>query len=229
MESTTYDQGISREVFLTNLAASTLLTPEEIELAAAGSPDADGIALAHALVKAGLLTEYQMDAIGQGRQAELRIGNYHVLDKSIMSESAADSLKHELSQIEAEHPEMRRALEDGDDMHVGSEVMNPRLHIAMHEIVANQIWDDDPPEMWQTAQRLTAAGHPRHDVLHMLASVVSDQVWGTLTQGSPFDIERMRLELAALPEGWEVRGEEWSVERSRNRAEQRAAERRRRS
>jgi Domain of unknown function (DUF1841) len=131
--------------------------------------------------------------------------------------------------IEAEHPEMRRALEDGHDMHVGSEVMNPRLHIAMHEIVANQIWDDDPPEMWQTAQRLAAAGHPRHDVLHMLASVVSDQVWGTLSQGSPFDIERMRLELAALPAGWEVRGEEWSVERSRNRAERRAAERRRRS
>ena len=32
--------------------------------------------------------------------------NYHVLDKSIMSEAAADSLKHELSQIEAEHPDL---------------------------------------------------------------------------------------------------------------------------
>src|SRR5437868_13600469 len=32
--------------------------------------------------------------------------NYHVLNKSIMSEAAADSLKHELSQIEAEHPEL---------------------------------------------------------------------------------------------------------------------------
>ncbi|MEK7059559.1 MAG: NAD-dependent DNA ligase LigA [Patescibacteria group bacterium] len=31
---------------------------------------------------------------------------YHVLDKSIMSEAAADSLKHELSQLEAEHPEL---------------------------------------------------------------------------------------------------------------------------
>jgi len=30
--------------------------------------------------------------------------NYHVLDKSIMSEAAADSLKHELSQLEAEYP-----------------------------------------------------------------------------------------------------------------------------
>ncbi len=31
---------------------------------------------------------------------------YHVLDRSIMSEEAADSLKHELSQLETEHPEL---------------------------------------------------------------------------------------------------------------------------
>lgn len=32
--------------------------------------------------------------------------HYHVLDESIMSEAAADSLKHELSQLESEHPEL---------------------------------------------------------------------------------------------------------------------------
>src|SRR3990167_5283752 len=32
--------------------------------------------------------------------------NYHVLDKSIMSEPAADSLKHELSELEAKHPQL---------------------------------------------------------------------------------------------------------------------------
>ncbi len=32
--------------------------------------------------------------------------NYHVLNKSIMTEAAADSLKHELTQIETEHPEL---------------------------------------------------------------------------------------------------------------------------
>jgi DNA ligase (NAD+) len=31
---------------------------------------------------------------------------YHVLDESTMSEAAADSLKHELSQIEATYPEL---------------------------------------------------------------------------------------------------------------------------
>lgn len=32
--------------------------------------------------------------------------HYHVLDKSIMSEAAADSLKHELAQLESENPEL---------------------------------------------------------------------------------------------------------------------------
>lgn len=32
--------------------------------------------------------------------------HYHVLDESIMTEAAADSLKHELSQLEAEYPEL---------------------------------------------------------------------------------------------------------------------------
>lgn len=32
--------------------------------------------------------------------------NYHVLNKSIMSEAAADSLKHELSQLETDYPEL---------------------------------------------------------------------------------------------------------------------------
>ena len=32
--------------------------------------------------------------------------HYHVLDESIMSEAAADSLKHELSQLEAQYPDL---------------------------------------------------------------------------------------------------------------------------
>jgi DNA ligase (NAD+) len=32
--------------------------------------------------------------------------HYHVLDESTMSEAAADSLKHELTQIETEFPEL---------------------------------------------------------------------------------------------------------------------------
>ncbi len=53
--------------------------------------------------------------------------------------------------IEAEHPELHAALRaEIDEIDRSGEPMSPRLHIAMHEIVANQLWDDDPPEAWET-------------------------------------------------------------------------------
>lgn len=72
--------------------------------------------------------------------------------------------------IEAEHPEYAAALEDDREV-IGPDgsTMQPRLHIAVHEVVANRLWADDPPELWQTAKRLSAAGYDRHEVLHMLA------------------------------------------------------------
>jgi len=129
--------------------------------------------------------------------------------------------------IEAEHPEFRGAIEDDvREIHTGGRVVSPNLHIAMHEIVANQLWADEPPEVWQTAQRLTAAGYDRHEVLHMLGSVVAEEVWRSLA-GDAHDIERMRSEFAALPESWESQRDEVPLERTRNRAERRAEERRR--
>jgi hypothetical protein len=76
--------------------------------------------------------------------------------------------------IEAEHPGLKEALDKGiDEVHRGTEAMSPGLHMAMHEIVTNQLRADNPPEMWETAQRLTASGYARHEVLHMLGSVSS--------------------------------------------------------
>ena len=130
--------------------------------------------------------------------------------------------------IEADHPELHKALVEGaEEVRQGSRVVNPRLHISMHEVVANQLWADDPPDVWRTARRLTAAGYERHDVLHMLASVVSDEVWQIMTDKTPADLARMSTRLAALPGSWEELREDVPTERARNRAERRAEERRR--
>jgi hypothetical protein len=131
--------------------------------------------------------------------------------------------------IEAEHPELHNALEaDRTEIHVDGAAMSPRLHITMHEVVANQIWDDDPPETWQTAQRLLEAGYDRHEVLHMLASVISGDVYGMLKEGRPHDPDKTRAALDALPESWEQQRAAIPAERHLNRAERRAAQRRHR-
>lgn len=74
------------------------------------------------------------------------------------------------AEIEAEHPAFADALHAREESLIAGEPMNPRLHIAMHEIVTNQLWADDEPEVWTTVQRLTQLGYDRHVVLHMIAS-----------------------------------------------------------
>jgi hypothetical protein len=152
-------------------------------------------------------------------------GQWGDIDPSLLDPADEDDRR---MLIEAEHPEFRRALDDDvREIHAGGTVMSPRLHIAMHEIVANQLSADEPPEVWRTARRLTSAGYDRHEILHMLGSVVSGEVWRVMS-GDLHDIERVRAELAALPESWEGLRDEVPLERSRNRADRRAEERRRR-
>jgi hypothetical protein len=130
--------------------------------------------------------------------------------------------------IEAEHPELGLALRRGTkEVHVGGTTVNPVLHIAMHEIVANQLWNDEPPEAWATVQRLLADGYERHEILHMLASVVSAEVFGVSNQ-RPANMERLRTALAALPSSWEQQRTEIPSQRHMNRAERRQAAARRR-
>ncbi|MGH8823704.1 MAG: DUF1841 family protein, partial [Jiangellaceae bacterium] len=102
--------------------------------------------------------------------------------------------------IEGEHPEYHAALTD-DSFDGEIDGVNPHLHIAMHEIVANQLWDDDPPEAWAAAQRLVAQGHDRHDVLHALADVAARQMHGALSTGLPIADSAYRRALDALGAG----------------------------
>ncbi len=86
------------------------------------------------------------------------------------------------------HPESEEALIEGrDEIEIGGGPISPRLHLATHEIVASQLWDDSPPEVWKTAARLLDAGYERHEILHMLGQPVSDQIWAALHAERPYD------------------------------------------
>lgn len=104
--------------------------------------------------------------------------------------------------IEAIHPELADALGSADEVIVGGEPFSPRLHVAMHQIVANQLLADDPPETWQTVQRLAALGYDWHNIMHMIAAVVSDDVYHALKQGRPFSPGGYTRRLHELPGDW---------------------------
>lgn len=99
--------------------------------------------------------------------------------------------------IRAEHPEYADVLDD-PMADVAADGVNPRLHVAMHEIVANQLWDGDPPGVWPAAQRLLATGIERHEVLHALAGLASRHVHAVLTRQQPVDAAAYADDLAAL-------------------------------
>lgn len=44
-------------------------------------------------------------------------------------------------------------------------------HLAWHEEIATRLWDGDPPQLWEAAQRLLDLGHDRHEVLHVLIEI----------------------------------------------------------
>lgn len=102
--------------------------------------------------------------------------------------------------IAAAHPELDT---EAETAFAGGREINPRLHLTIHEIVATQIVDDDPPEVWQTAQRLRKLGYGRHEVLHMLGAAMTPQLWEALENQREYDLEAHRAALAALPESWE--------------------------
>lgn len=105
-------------------------------------------------------------------------GTHDGIDFALLDRSDPDNRR---LLIEAEHPEFRDALAEGFDLEGqdGTEV-NPELHIALHEILANHLWAGEPPEAWEAAQRLIARGLDRHEVLHRLMRVVSDATFAAL-------------------------------------------------
>ena len=74
--------------------------------------------------------------------------NYHVLNKSIMSEAAADSLKHELSQIEERHPEL--ITPDSPTQRVAGEPLPgfKRIHHSTRMLSLNDVFNEEELRAW---------------------------------------------------------------------------------
>ena len=77
--------------------------------------------------------------------------------------------------IRAAHPELDT---EAETVFIDGREMNPRLHLTIHEIVATQLADGQPPEVWATAQRLRKLGYGRHEILHMLGAAMTPAAVG---------------------------------------------------
>lgn len=91
-----------------------------------------------------------------GRAAKLRDlindyrYHYHVLNQSIMSEAAADSLKHELAQIEAQHPDL--ITPDSPTQRVAGQPLPgfKQIRHSSRMLSLNDVFDETELEAWAT-------------------------------------------------------------------------------
>jgi hypothetical protein len=79
----------------------------------------------------------------------------------------------DLATLDPSAPEDRKALLAADHGDTAARPTGP-LHIDRHLTLADRLWRNDPPELWEAAQRLLDLGEDRHAVLHTLMYVVRD-------------------------------------------------------
>jgi hypothetical protein len=126
-------------------------------------------------------------------------GTYQGLDLELLDPSDEDELTF---LIEAQHTKFQAALRNDEEMIVGGEPFSPRLHVTMHQIVANQLLADDPPQTWQTVQRLAGLGYDWHNIMHMIAALVSDDLYYAMSEHRHFDPGDYTRRLNELPGDW---------------------------
>jgi hypothetical protein len=126
-------------------------------------------------------------------------GTYQGLELELLNPDDEDELTFLL---EAEHTEWEKALELHEGVLVNGEPVNPRLHVTLHVVVARQLLADDPPETWQTVQRLAGLGYDWHNVMHMIMEPIAEDIHRAMTKKQSFDREDYARRLNALPGDW---------------------------
>jgi uncharacterized protein DUF1841 len=126
-------------------------------------------------------------------------GTYQELDLELLDPSDEGELTF---LIEALHTRFEDALRNDEEMTAGDEPFSPRLHVAMHQVVASQLLADQPPETCQTVQRLAGMGYDWHNIMHMIAALVSHDVYHAMKEHRQFDPGKYARRLNELPGDW---------------------------
>ncbi len=95
------------------------------------------------------------------------------------------------AEILKQHPKYFDIWEQASTLPPEEEVLrdgaNPFAHVAIHQIVENQIANHDPPETAETLEALMQAGYTRHEAIHAIGRIVSDEIFEILRDNRPFD------------------------------------------
>jgi hypothetical protein len=95
-----------------------------------------------------------------------------------------------LVSVMRDHPEyddLWGRLDELADEEIEREGVNPILHITIHSTIENQIAEGNPEEVRQVVEALMRQGLTRHEAIHRVGRVVSDEIFRILQENRPFD------------------------------------------
>jgi len=101
-----------------------------------------------------------------------------------------------LGEIMLEHEEYHNQFEIADhlsDHEFDAETeTDPFLHIVFHQIVENQLEARDPIEAYQFFNAMGRKKISRHDVIHLIGSILSFLIYDCLKESREFDLPRYK-------------------------------------
>ena len=106
-----------------------------------------------------------------------------------------------MAEIVRRHPpKWRRAHEQGLTLQAAGEDFSPSAHFQMHRVVEKQLRDREPAFVVEAAARLEKSGVDAHEVRHLLAIPVCNQIFRAMQDKLPYDEALHRRELEELVE-----------------------------
>lgn len=105
------------------------------------------------------------------------------------------------------HPELKRLSAAGQLPELMTDAKgnewNPRMHLLLHVVIERQLANDTPSGIVAVAQRLEQEKKlNQHDVKHVLAAAVAEQLWYMQTELCPFDEARYFQDIERLYKDW---------------------------
>jgi hypothetical protein len=83
-----------------------------------------------------------------------------------------------------DHPEFYLLRDRADDLPDGFQIgdANPRLHVLLHQVVENQLIQDNPPQVAKAVEHLLQLGVDRHCALHLILRALTGGIYTVLRE-----------------------------------------------
>ncbi|HEX9018155.1 MAG TPA: DUF1841 family protein [Anaerolineaceae bacterium] len=113
--------------------------------------------------------------------------------------NAEDSRLYEVMERHLQYGKIWDRLDEATDDDVLQGGVNVVLHVLFHQMVENQIAEDDPPAVRQVMRVLLQKGLKEHEAAHAIASVIAFEIFDMMKNNRMFDVQRYIRELRKLP------------------------------